>query len=466
MSTSDRPDVLVIGGGPGGYATALRCVAHGLSVVVVEAEHVGGTCLHRGCVPSKALLHLAAARDEQHRLASFGFPAAEQDVDVAAVGRFRDDVVSRLHRGLGGLLKARGVDVVPARARLVGPGAVQLDDGSRRTAAHVVLATGSVPQAVPGLPVDGEVVITSDHALQVERIPTTALVVGGGAVGMEFASFWRSMGTDVTIVEALDRLLPLEDESSSAFVTRAFERRGIDVRTGVRVESVSVTAGRALVALTDGSSVDADQVLVAAGRAPNTSSLGAEEMGLLDDRGFVKVDSHCRTSLDGVWAVGDVIRTLALAHAAFEEGFLVADAIAGRSPAAIVYENVPRVTYSRPEVASVGLTEAQARAQRDDVVVTVESMAGNARAIVDGEDGQVKVVAAGDGELLGVHVVGPTATELVAEAALATAWGALAVEAAGVVHAHPTFGEGLRETFLSAAGLPFHVHGKKRVAGV
>jgi dihydrolipoamide dehydrogenase len=448
-------DLVVLGGGPGGYATALRALGHGLSVTLVEADAVGGTCLHRGCVPSKALLHVAAVRDEVARLSG---NAAAWDVDVSTLHRVRDDTVSTLHRGLQSLITSRGGRIVAARGRISGPGVVQLDDGSTLTGRHVVIATGSLPRALPGVAVDGDVVITSDDAVRCKKVPRSALVVGAGAIGMEFASLWRSLGAEVTVVEALDRLLPSEDESSSAFVRRAFSKRGIDVRVSTDVGAITCHDGSARVDLSDGSSVTVEQVLLATGRAPNTSDIGARELGLLDAAGYVEADDHCRTEVDRIWAVGDVLPTLALAHAAFAEGFLVADTVAGLDVTPIRYEFIPRVTYSRPEVASVGLTETAARDRYPDPRVTVTSLGGNARAIIEGDGGQVKVIAAADGTVLGVHLVGPSATELIGEASLAIVWGALVGEVAEVVHAHPTLHESLRETFLVAAGQRFHAH--------
>jgi dihydrolipoamide dehydrogenase len=395
------------------------------------------------------LLHIARLADEVPVAASLGLAAPGRGLDLDAANRFRDGVVDRLHLGLRRLLGSSGVEIVAGRGRLVGPGRVEVEGAATIAADHVVIATGSSVKPLPALPIDGEMVMSSDDALRVTRIPGRAVVVGAGAVGVELASLWRSLGSDVVLVEAADRILPLEDADSSAFLARAFQRRGIDVRTG---DSVVGLAGVTL-ELSDGTAIKTDQVLVAVGRRPATADVGLAELDLLDDRGFVKVDAFGRTALDSVWAVGDVVPTLALAHAAFAEGFVVADAIAGHDPEPVDHVQVPRVTYCRPEVASVGLTESEARLTFGDVSTTVTTLAGNARALIEGESGQTKVITGPDGTMLGVHIVGPAATELIGEAALATAWGALAAEVGAVAHAHPTLYEVIGETALAAAGI-------------
>jgi dihydrolipoamide dehydrogenase len=458
---SEQVDVLIVGGGPGGYATALRAVARGLSATIVEGDQLGGTCLHRGCVPSKALLHVAKLADAVPELVGFGLASAGVGLDVASAGRFRDGVVGRLHRGLEGLVSGRGISVVRGWARLLGPGEVEVNGAQgqiRLRGRHVVMATGSVPIELPGAPVDGQRVLTSDDVLRLDRIPTTGVVVGGGAVGVEVASMWRSFGAEVHIVEALGALLPAEDPSSSGMLARAFRTRGIEVRTGISLGSAKPGDASVAVELSDGSSIRADQVLVAVGRRPRTDGLGLVELGVLEYGGTIATDPWGRTPVDGLWAVGDVVDGVDLAHAAFAEGFVVADAIAGLDPAPVDAKGVPRVTYCHPEVASVGLTEPEARDTYSDVRCTVLPLGGNARSIIEGTPGQVKLVTRGDGTLIGGHVVGPSATELVAELSLATGWGALAAELGDIVHAHPSLSESIREAALAAAGLPFHFH--------
>ncbi|MGH3442195.1 MAG: dihydrolipoyl dehydrogenase [Nitriliruptorales bacterium] len=457
-------DVVVVGGGPGGYAAAFRAAVRGLDVALVEADKVGGTCLHRGCIPSKSLLHVAEIAHEASRT-DLGLEIEVKGVDLPTLRDFRDHVVGTMHKGLQGIVKARGITYHEGWGRIVEPGVVEVDVGGGRErveANHIVVATGSVPRTLPDVEVDGRVVVTSDHALEVERLPERAVIIGAGAIGMEFATFWRSMGAEVTVVELLDRVLPLEDADSSKLMQRAFRRAGIEVRTGARVEQVVVDDGTARVSVTaadDAEELVADTVLVAVGRRPNLESVGAEALGIVGDGGFVAVDDFRRTSVDGVWAIGDVTPGLQLAHSAFAEGFQVADAIAGLDVTPVDDAHVPRVTYCRPEVASVGLTEEEARGRFDDVENTVHPLRAVAKGLIAASDGHVKLVHRGrDGETLGVHVVAPHATDLIAEASLVTYWGAYPSEVAQVVHAHPTLSEVLGEAFLAAAGTPFHTH--------
>jgi dihydrolipoamide dehydrogenase len=471
-------DIVVLGGGPGGYATAFRAAARGLDVALVEADQVGGTCLHRGCIPSKAILYVAEVLEEVARGEVMGLKLSFDGIDGDNLDAFRGEVIAKLHKGLDFLVSKRTTRH-RGRGRLVtgDDGRIAVDvageEGTTRVEGRqVVLATGSVPRGLPGVEIDGEVVQTSDEALWFTTPPERAVVIGAGAIGMEFASMWAPMGAHVTVVEALDRVLPLEDADCSAALTRAFGRRGIDVLTSARVSSVHRDGDGARVEVeVDGrrESVEADRVLVAIGRAPNTADVGADELGVLDDRGFVVTDAWGATEVEGLWAVGDVRPTLALAHAAFAEGFAVADRIAGVEHAQPVdHVNTPRVTYCHPEVASVGLTESEAReAHGDDAVaVTTSSLQHNAKGILAGSDGFIKVVhahgtapagAPGDsGPVLGVHIVGPHATDLIAEATLATSWEAIPAELAAITHAHPTLYEAMGEAFQSAAGLPFH----------
>jgi dihydrolipoamide dehydrogenase len=480
---SQQHDVVVLGGGPGGYAVAFRAAARGLDVAMVEEAEVGGTCLHRGCIPSKAILHVAEVLGEVHRAETLGLKLTFDGLDGDGLSAFRDGVISQLFKGLEFLAKKR-TTLHHGRGRIVrdGGGSLAVDvapaDGGepvRVHGRHVVLATGSVPRVIPGIEVDGEVVQTSDHALWFTQVPEHAVIVGAGAIGMEFASMWRPMGSRVTVVEALDRVLPLEDEDSSKAVAKAYRRRGIDVLTSTRLRGVTVGDGRATVSVegADGriGELDADRVLIAIGRGPNSADTGAQELGVLDERGFAVTDAYGATAVDRLWAVGDVRPTLALAHAAFAEGFVVADRIAGIDDVPPVdHVHTPRVTYCHPEVASVGLTEAEARDRfgDDQVSVTTYSMKANAKGIIAGSDGHVKVVhatggspvgAPGDGgAVLGVHLVGPHATDLIGEATLATAWEAVPAELAAITHAHPSLYEAIGEAFQAAAGLPFHGH--------
>lgn len=484
-------DVVVLGGGPGGYATAFRAHARGLDVALVERAEIGGTCLHRGCIPSKATLHVAEVLEEVHRADVLGLRLRFDGIDGDGLEAFRRGVISGLHKGLVGLTEKR-TTLHRGHGRIVrdisgDEGlAVEVtgDDGQVTTVRgrHVVLATGSVARSLPGVEIDGEVVQTSDQALWFTTPPERAVIIGGGAIGVEFATMWAPMGTQVTVVEALDRLLPLEDADASKLLERAFTRRGIDVLTGARVAGVGRDGDVATVEVQVGDDVrtlEADRVLVATGRGPRTDDTGAADLGVLDERGFVVTDPFGACTVPGLWAVGDVRPTLALAHAAFAEGFVVADRIAEVPDVQPVdHVHTPRVTYSHPEVASVGLTEAQARERLGDDAVRVASMSlrGNAKGIIAGSDGTVKVVFAADGAtaatpgigfdptgaatgpVLGVHIVGPHATDLIGGATLATSWDALPVELAAITHAHPTLEEALGEAYQIAAGLPFHAH--------
>ena len=473
-------DIVVLGGGPGGYAVAFRAAARGLDVALVEADKVGGTCLHRGCIPSKAILHVAEVLEEVNRGDVLGLKLSYDGLDGDGLSAFRDGVINGLHKGLEHLASSRA-SVHRGWGRLVtgddGHLAVDVtgEDGevTRVEGRHVVIATGSMPRSLPGVEIDGEVVQTSDQALWFTSAPEHAIVIGAGAIGMEFASMWRPMGSQVTVVEALDRILPLEDADASTAVAKAYKRRGIDVLTSARVQGVTVDGGTGRVDVEvdgDAQTLEGDLVLVAVGRGPNTADIGADELGVLDDRGFVVTDGFGATSVDGLWAVGDVRPTLALAHAAFAEGQMVADRIAGIDHVQPVdHTHTPRVTYCHPEVASVGLTEAQARERHgDDLVISTASMKANAKGIIAGSDGFVKVIslpgetpvgAIGEGgTVLGVHIVGPHATDIIGEATLATAWEAIPAELAAITHAHPTLYEAMGEAFQSAAGLPFHGH--------
>ena len=458
-------DIVVLGGGPGGYAVALRAVARGQSVTVIEADKVGGTCLHWGCIPSKAMLYVGGLLDEVHDAKRVGLDLAVNDVSVAGINAFREKVQNNLYKGLSSLMKGKGIEVVNGHGTVADDGRTVLVDGattSRHTAGTaLVLATGSKVRSLPGVDVDRTVVITSDEATRLPRIPRRALVIGSGAVGLEFASLWRSLGAEeVTVVEALDRIAPLEDPDLSKQLARNYRKRGITTVAGAMVESVKVEGDTATVRFGD-REVTVDTVLVAVGRAPRTDGIGLEQLGVVNDRGYIEVDQWQRTSAEGVYAVGDLLPppALALAHAGFAEGFLAADVIAqDGDPQPIDYAQVPRVTYTSPEVASVGLTEPQAKERVGEVVSTQYSFRGNAKGIIHESDGFVKVVAKQGGEVLGVHVIGPHATDLIAEAQLITAWGALPSEVAALVHPHPTLAEAMGEAHLAAAGTPFHTH--------
>jgi dihydrolipoamide dehydrogenase len=458
-------DLVILGGGSGGYACAFRAADLGMSVALIEKAEVGGTCLHRGCIPTKALLHAGEIADNTREAAQFGVAATFHGIDMAAVNSYKDGVVGQLYKGLQGIVKARKIEFIAGEGRLVSANTVQVNavDGSGSqnvTGRNVVLATGSVPKSLPGLEIDGNRVISSDHALKLDYVPASAIILGGGVIGCEFASVWKSFGTDVTIIEALPHLVPLEDENSSKLLERAFRRRGIKYELGNFFSGVEYTENGVRASIANGKTVEADLMLVAVGRGPVSAGLGYEEAGVATDRGYVKVDQYCRTSVPGVYAVGDLIPTLQLAHVGFAEGIMVAEHIAGLNPAPIDNDGVPRVTYSHPEVASMGLTEAQAKTKYGDTGVKTFNydLAGNGKSKILKTSGQVKVVQQVDGPVVGIHMVGDRMGELVGEAQLVFNWEALPSEVAQLVHAHPTQSEALGEAMLALAGKPLHVH--------
>ncbi|MFG6476657.1 dihydrolipoyl dehydrogenase [Microbacterium sp. P06] len=449
-------DLVILGGGSGGYAAALRAAELGASVVIVERDKLGGTCLHRGCIPTKALLHAGEVADTAREAASVGVRATLDGIDSAGVRAYREGIVAKKYKGLQGLISARGITVVNGEGVLVDGPAVRVGDDVYR-GHDVIVATGSYSRTLPGLTLEGRV-LASEQALELEEIPRSVVVLGGGVIGVEFASAWRSLGAEVTIVEALDRLLPTEDASSSKALERAYRKRGIVARTGVRFESLTQTPDAVTVRLGDGTELSADYVLVAVGRAPSTGSLGLEEAGIVLERGFVRTDDRLRTDVAHVWAIGDIVAGPQLAHRSFQQGMFVAEEIAGLSPVIVSDDQIPRVAYSRPEVASVGLTEAAAvAAHGDDSVVTLEyNLAGNAKSEILGTAGVVKIIRKKNGPIIGAHLVGDRVGELITEAQLAIGWEAHPEDIAPFVHAHPTQSEALGEAFLALAGKPLH----------
>jgi dihydrolipoamide dehydrogenase len=451
-------DVVILGGGSGGYAAALRASQLGLSVALVERDKLGGTCLHRGCIPTKALLHSAEIADATRESAQFGVKATLEAIDIAGVNDYKDKVIGRLYKGLQGLVKSTGITFVAGEGRLVSSDTVEVD-GTRYTGRNVILATGSYARSLPGLELGGRV-ITSDQAVMLDLVPESVVVLGGGVIGVEFASVWRSFGATVTVVEALPRLVPAEDEACSKALERAFRKRGIGFKTGVRFSGVQQREDGVTVSLESGEKIDADLLLVAVGRGPNTNGFGFEEAGIQIDRGFVIADERLRTNVPGVFAVGDIVPGLQLAHRGFQQGIFVAEEIAGLNPAPIVESGIPRVTYCEPEVASVGLTEAQALERfGPDAVATYEyNLGGNGKSQILGTAGFVKLVRQKDGPILGVHMVGSRVGELIAESQLIVNWEAFPEDVAQLVHPHPTQSEAIGEAHLALAGKPLHAH--------
>ena len=452
-------DVLVLGAGSGGYACALRAAQLGLTVGLVEKGNLGGTCLHVGCIPTKALLHAAEVADAARDSEKFGVQATFDGIDMAGVNAYKDGVVSRLFKGLTGLVKGRGITVIEGAGRLTGPREVTVD-GKAWTGRHVVLASGSYSRSLPGLEVDGERVITSEHALRLDRVPQSVVVLGGGVIGCEFASVWRSFGAEVTIVEALPQLVPAEDEACCKALERAFRKRGIGFRTGTPFQSVKTTETGVAVTVEGGELIEAELMLVSVGRGPVTDGLGYDEQGVAMERGFVLTDERCRTNLEGVYAVGDIVPGLQLAHRGFQQGIFVAEDIAGLAPAPIDEAGIPRVTYSHPEVASVGLTEAEAadRHGADAIQSLTYDLGGNGKSQILATQGFVKLVRVKDGPVVGVHMVGDRVGELVGEAQLIYGWEAQPEDVTPLVHAHPTQNEALGEAHLALAGKPLHAH--------
>lgn len=453
-------DVIILGGGSGGYAAAFRASELGMKVALVEKDKLGGTCLHYGCIPTKALLHAAEIADNSRDSEQFGVKTTFDGIDMPGVNTYKDGVVARMYKGLQGLFKANKVTVIEGEGKLAGPNAVEVG-GTRYEGRHIVLATGSRSRSLPGLDIDGTYVISSYEALRLDRVPKSAVVLGGGVIGVEFASVWRSFGADVTIVEALPRLVPAEDASASKVVERVFRKRGIGFKTGVRFAGVEKHDGGVTVSLENGETLDAELLLVAVGRGPVTENLGYEENGVTLDRGFVVTDERLRTSVPNVYAVGDIVPGLQLAHRGFAHGIFVAEEIAGLNPVPVDDLGIPKVTYCDPEVASVGLTEAQAKERLgDDKVETLEyGLGGNGKSQILKTQGFAKLVREKDGPVIGVHLVGARVGELIAEAQLIYNWEAMPYEVAQLIHPHPTQSEALGEAHLALAGKPLHVHG-------
>ncbi|GGO16618.1 dihydrolipoyl dehydrogenase [Micromonospora parathelypteridis] len=453
-------DIVILGGGSGGYATALRAVQLGLKVALVEKGKLGGTCLHNGCIPTKALLHAAEIADQARESEQFGVKAELIGIDMAGVNSYKDGVIARLYKGLQGMLKGnKGITIVEGHGKLVGKNVVEVD-GKRYTGRNVVLASGSFAKSLPGLEVDGERIITSDHALTMDRVPSSVIVLGGGVIGVEFASVWKSFGVDVTIVEALPRLVAAEDEESSKALERAFRKRKINFKVGKPFEKVEKTESGVKLTIQGGETVEAELLLVAVGRGPNTANLGYEEQGVKMDRGYVLTDERLRTSVPNVYAVGDIVPGLQLAHRGFQQGIFVAEEIAGQTPAVIDEVGIPRVTYCDPELASVGLTEAKAKEQygADKVKTYNYNLGGNGKSQILKTTGFVKLVRVEDGPVVGVHMIGARVGELIGEAQLIYNWEAYPAEVAQLVHAHPTQNEALGEAHLALAGKPLHAH--------
>ena len=449
---------MILGGGSGGYAAALRSAQLGKSVALVERDKLGGTCLHRGCIPTKALLHSAEVADITRDASHAGVQANFVGIDMPQVNRYRDGIVDRLFKGLTGLVSSKNITVVQGEGRLVAPKTVAVN-GDLYTGKNVVLATGSYSRTLPGLEIGGRV-MTSEHALALDFVPGKVIVLGGGVIGVEFASIWKSFGSEVTIIEGLPTLVPNEDSAVSKAMERAFRKRGIDFKTGVRFSGVTQSAAGVVVSLESGESLEAEILLVAVGRGPNTAGFGYEEQGVTVDRGYVITNDRLETSVPGVYAAGDIVPGLQLAHRGFQQGIFIAEEIAGLNPVTIDENGIPKVTYSEPEIASVGLTEAKAAEKfgPDNISTYEYNLGGNGKSQILGTAGFVKLIRQNNGPVVGIHMIGSRVGEQIGEAQLIVNWEAYPEDVATLVHAHPTQNEALGEAHLALAGKPLHAH--------
>ncbi len=453
-------DLVILGGGSGGYACALRAAELGKSVVLIERDKLGGTCLHYGCIPTKALLHAAEVADSAREGDKIGVKSSLAGIDMVGVNAYKDGVIAKLYKGLQGLVKSRKITLVEGTGTFVGPNTVVVGDDTY-VGEKVVLATGSYSRSIPGLDIGGRV-ITSSEAIRLEEVPQRVVVLGGGVIGVEFASVFKSFGAEVTIVEALPRLVPNEDEFASKLLERAFRRRKIAFKTGVKFTGAKQTDDAVTVSLESGEEIEADYLLVAVGRGPNTANSGFEEAGVTMERGFVLTDERLRTNLPNVYAVGDIVPGLQLAHRGFAQGIFIAEDIAGLNPPLIDEAGIPRVTYCEPEVASVGLTEAQAKERYGEIQTLTYDLAGNGKSQILQTQGAIKLIKTGaegtPGPVVGLHMVGARVGELIGEAQLVYNWDAQAEDVAALIHAHPTQNEAFGEAHLALAGKPLHSH--------
>ena len=451
-------DLVILGSGSGGYAAALRAAQLGLSVALIERDKLGGTCLHRGCIPTKALLHSAEVADTTKEAANYGIQATFQGIDMPAVNKYRDSIVDKLYKGLTGLVSMqKSITFVEGEGRMTGPKTVTVGSESY-TGKNLILATGSVTKTL-GIEIGGRV-ITSDQALLMDWIPNRVAILGGGVIGVEFASVWRSFGSEVVIIEGLDRLVPNEDPSMSKGLERAYRKRGIEAKLGNKFKTVTQSDNGVTVELENGELVNADLLLVAVGRGPNATGFGFEEQGVAMDRGFVPTNDRLMTNLPGVYAVGDIVPGLQLAHRGFMQGIFVAEEIAGLNPMRVEEWDIPRVTYCEPEIASVGLTEAQAKEQygADKISIYEYNLAGNGKSNILGTAGVVKLIRENNGPVIGFHMIGSRAGEQIGEAQLIVNWEAYPEDVAPLIHAHPTMNEAIGEAHLALAGKPLHAH--------
>jgi dihydrolipoamide dehydrogenase len=451
-------DLVILGGGSGGYAAALRSAQLGKRVALIEKDKLGGTCLHRGCIPTKALLHAAEVADVVKDAAHYGINAQFGSIDMSVVNSYRDGIVDKLFKGLTGLVNSKNITVVAGEGRMVGPKSIQVGEDTY-TGTNLVLASGSYSRSLPGLEIGGRV-ITSEHALQMSFVPNKVIVLGGGVIGVEFASIWRSFGTEVTIIEGLPSLVPNEDAAVSKALERAFRKRGIEFKTGVRFSGVEQHENGVVVSLESGERLEAELLLVAVGRGPNTAGLGYEENGINMDRGFVLTNDRLETSVAGTYAAGDIVPGLQLAHRGFQQGIFIAEEIAGLKPAVIDENGIPKVTYCEPEIASVGLSEVKAAEKygAENISTYEYNLGGNGKSQILGTAGFIKLIRQNNGPVVGVHMIGSRVGEQIGEAQLIVNWEAYPEDVATLIHAHPTMNEAIGEAHLALAGKPLHAH--------
>ena len=450
-------DLVILGSGSGGYAAALRAAQLDMKVALVEKDKVGGTCLHKGCIPTKALLHSAEVADVTKEASHYGVNATFQSIDMSAVNAYRDGIVDKLYKGLSGLVNQKNITLFQGEGRLTGPKTITVN-GENLTGKNVILATGSNTRTL-GIEIGGRV-ITSDQALQMDFVPSRVAILGGGVIGVEFASIWRSFGAEVVIIEGADRLVPNEDPAMSKGLERAYRKRGIEFKLGNKFKTVTQLPTGVTVELENGDQVTAEILLVAVGRGPNATGFGFEEQGVAMDRGFVLTNDRLETNLSGVYAVGDIVPGLQLAHRGFMQGIFVAEEIAGLKPIKVDEYGIPRVTYCEPEIASVGLTEAQAKEKfgADNVSTYEYNLAGNGKSNILGTAGVVKLIRQINGPVIGFHMIGSRAGEQIGEAQLIVNWEAYPEDVAPLIHAHPTMNEAIGEAHLALAGKPLHAH--------
>ena len=460
-------DIVVIGSGPGGYVAAIRAAQLGLQVACVEDTALGGVCLNIGCIPTKAMLASAALANEMKTAAKHGINFSDLELDLAPAQERSRGVANQMTKGIGHLFKKNKVTSIMGRGRIAGPGKVEvtLEDGTQTLSAkHIVIATGSRPRNIPSFPIDEDRILSSTGALHQTKAPVTLAIIGAGAIGMEFADVFESYGTKVTIIEAIDRILPLEDGEVSKFMERTYKKRGVDIHTSASVSGAEVTPAGVILTFTDKAGtehkLEVEKVLSAVGRVPNTEDLGLETVGLgPNERGFISVNAHMQTTVEGVYALGDCAGNQLLAHKASHEGITCVEHIAGQGHGTVDYSNVPNCTYCHPEVASVGLTEDQAKEQGLDIEVGKFPWAGNGRAVAGGHaEGFVKVIRDKQySEIVGAHIVGPHATELIAEFVIGRHLESTVEEIEKAMHPHPTLSEALAEGALASLGRPIHI---------